>query len=308
MSTRFTLAAILQSGRLEYEAVLLAASLARAEPDRDYALVFLEPQPGPLWRHDPRARNPEVLAFLRACGATIQPFQSRRFGDAYPHGNKIEALRALPDRPFVFFDTDTLFMGPLRDVAFDFDRPSASLRREGTWPKTGGSGPGHAEIWQALYARFGLDFAASLDLNHGEDDWRRYLYFNAGVFWHRSPQEFGGLWEEMAHGIWTDPPPALRDQKLVPWLDQVSLPLVIHALGGGRHGPPVGIDGDISCHYRTLPLLYAREADAVVAALEDVAASAKVKRILQRYPAAQEMIFRGRGQQCGRFCRYAAAL
>ena len=37
-----------------------------------------------------------------------------------------------------------------------------------------------------------------------------------------------------------DAPPELVCQSLDPWLDQVALPLVIHALGGGRETIPAG--------------------------------------------------------------------
>ena len=61
-------------------------------------------------------------------------------------------------------------------------------------------------------------------------------------------------------------------QEIYPWLDQIALPLVIHSFGGGRPGPELaGLDGDVTCHYRTLPLLYARESDRVVEVLEQVA-------------------------------------
>ena len=55
-----------------------------------------------------------------------------------------------------------------------------------------------------------------------------------------------------------------------PWLDQAVLPLVIHSLGGGRPGPALdGLDGDVTCHYRRLPLLYARDPEAAAGALRD---------------------------------------
>ncbi len=69
-----------------------------------------------------------------------------------------------------------------------------------------------------------------------------------------------------------------------PWLDQIALPLVIHSLGGGRPGPDLdGLDGDITCHYRALPLLYARERDHVVDVLEAVTAPNKIKKVLKAY-------------------------
>ena len=104
-------------------------------------------------------------------------------GAAYPHGNKIEALAAMPPgRPFVFFDTDTLITGDLCTVPFDFDRPSASLRCEGTWPKPQLYGPGYTGLWKSLYDKFDLDFESSLDLSQPDEFWKRDLYFNAGFF------------------------------------------------------------------------------------------------------------------------------
>eukprot|EP00579_Thalassiosira_antarctica_P020714 CAMPEP_0201974726 /NCGR_PEP_ID=MMETSP0904-20121228/51515_1 /ASSEMBLY_ACC=CAM_ASM_000553 /TAXON_ID=420261 /ORGANISM="Thalassiosira antarctica, Strain CCMP982" /LENGTH=120 /DNA_ID=CAMNT_0048525323 /DNA_START=59 /DNA_END=417 /DNA_ORIENTATION=- len=102
-----------QSGRLGYEAILFAASLRHHSPDFAGRLLVAEPQPGPLWPNDPRIK-PDVRAALESLGAEIVPFHSAHFGAAYPYGNKIELLSALPEgAPFVFFDTDTLITGEL---------------------------------------------------------------------------------------------------------------------------------------------------------------------------------------------------
>ena len=133
--------------------------------------------------------------------------QSRHFGAQYAYGNKIEALLSLPEgEPFVFFDTDTLITGDLRGVPFDFDRPTASLRREGTWPKIELYGPGYTEIWKSLYDRFGLDFESSLDPDQPDEYWQRYLYFNAGFFFYSCPHEFGQRFLEFALKIRDTPP------------------------------------------------------------------------------------------------------
>ncbi|MGL6208939.1 MAG: hypothetical protein ACRC14_03815, partial [Paracoccaceae bacterium] len=96
----FTLFAIGQGGRLQYEAILLAASLRATNPDFN-SLILAEPQPGPLWPDDPRMTEP-ARSLLIDLGATIIPFENKIFGHRYPYGNKIEALTALPDRPFLF--------------------------------------------------------------------------------------------------------------------------------------------------------------------------------------------------------------
>jgi hypothetical protein len=293
----FNVVVVAQAGRLQYEAVLFCASLRAAMPDFPGRLIVAEPQPGPRWARDPRISDPAVRALLAELGAEILPFQNKVFGESYPHGNKIECLTALPKgEPFVFFDTDTLILDDLAQVPFDFDRPSASLRVEGTWPKIELYGPGYTAIWKSLYHRFGVEFESSLDLTQPDEYWRRYLYFNAGFFYFRCPHVFGKRFLQIARGIRDDPPEELVCQALDPWLDQVALPLVIHDLGGGRDAlAPGWLDGSHSCHYRLLPLLYAREGDRVVEILETVAAPNRIKKVLKAYEPMKRMIFQGKG-------------
>lgn len=295
-SDQFNIVAIGQAGRLSYEAVLLAASLRLTNPDFSGRLLIGVPQDGPLWPESPRIDDPALLALLADFGAEIVPFPSRHFGAAYPYGNKIEVLAHLPDEPLLFLDTDTLVTGPLSALEFDFDRPSASMRRENTWPQEELYGPTVSEVWQSLFDRFGLDFDSSQDPAHPVNYWQRYLYFNAGWFFHRSPKTFGETFLRMALDIRANPPSAVALQPLNPWLDQVALPLVIHALKGGRPGPGLaGLDGAVTCHWRILPLLYARESDRVVEVLEQAAAPKPVKAVLKEYGPIKKMVYQGQG-------------
>ncbi|MGL5012552.1 MAG: hypothetical protein ACRC6I_22010, partial [Paracoccaceae bacterium] len=177
--TAFNIIAVAQNGRLGYEAVLLAASLRAHAPGFRGTLYLAEPQPGPRWKGDPRVSDPVVRGLLTDLGAVFLPFENKVFGQDYPYGNKIEALAALPDAPFLFLDTDTLVTGDIGSVPFDFTKPSASMRREGTWPVIELYGPGYDEIWGSLYAKFGLDMAPTLDHGQPADYWQRYMYFNA---------------------------------------------------------------------------------------------------------------------------------
>ncbi len=298
-SRTFNVIVVGQDGRLAYEAALFVASLRLSDPGFAGRLFVAEPQPGPLWDTDPRIASPELRALIEGAGAEFLPFESRHFGQSYPYGNKIEALLALPEgEPFVFFDTDTLVTGPLSEVPFDFDRPSASLRREGTWPVLELYGPGYHEIWQSLYDRFGLDMAPTIDPAEPEGYWRRYMYFNAGWFYYRCPRVFGQRFLDWALSVRDDPPEALVCQPLDPWLDQAVLPLVIHSFGGARQTLPPGLlDGTVSCHYRMFPLLYARESDRVVEVLEEITAPNPVKKVLKDHPPIRKMVFHKKGRQ-----------
>jgi hypothetical protein len=57
------------------------------------------------------------------------------------------------------------------------------------------------------------------------------------------------------------------------------------------------LDGEISCHYRVLSLLYARENNHVVDVLETVSAPNKLKKVLKQYDPIKRMIYQGRGRK-----------
>jgi hypothetical protein len=298
MSLPFNIMIVGQGGRLQYEALVFVASLRARAQEFTGRMIVAEPQPGPLWNDDPRMA-PDIKAALVDLGAEIVPFASRHFGQSYPHGNKIEGLQVLPaGEPFVFFDSDTLITGDIGAVPFDFGRPSASMNRTGTWPVEDLYWPGYTAIWKSLYDKFGLDFTPSLDLSQPDEFWERYLYFNAGWFFGTDPAAFGQLFTGYAVAIRDAPPPELVIQPLDPWLDQVALPLVIHALGGGRPDAALsGLDGDLTCHYRMLPLLYARGTDRQVAVLEEVCAPNKIKKHLRQHVPFKRMVYQGQGQK-----------
>ncbi len=293
----FNILIIAQPGRLSYEAVLFAASLKASNPDFGGQLYIGVPS-GEKWAGKSELA-PDICEMLERLGAIIVPFTSEHFGAGYPYGNKIEGLMALPKgEPFVFFDTDTVIHGPLSQVGFDFDKPAASMVREGSWPEIELYGPGYGDIWGALYNKFGLEFQSSLDLTQPDEHWERYLYFNAGWFFHRCPHEFGTRFLEYALEIRDHGPEEIVCQSLDPWLDQVALPLVIHSFGGGRPGPELaGLDGDVSCHWRILPLMYARESDALIAFIEEICAPNKIKKLLKQYEPMKRMIYQKRGHK-----------
>lgn len=290
---------VAQAGRLEFEAVILLASLRRASPDWSGQVTIAEPLPEGAWAgHDTRL-SPEGRDLLTGLGARVLPFTAKTFGAAYPQGNKIEALSLLPpNEPFLFLDSDTLITGPLDKLPRDGARPAASMRRSATWPVPPLYGPGYAGIWRSLYDRFGLDFESSLDLSQPDEHWERYLYFNAGWFTGADAAEFGRRYLDWAQQIRDRPHDALACQALDPWLDQIALPLVIHSLGGGRPGPALaGLDGDLTFHYRKLPLLYATGSPEQIAHLETSVAERPIRRHLKAWLPARKLIYQRKGRQ-----------
>ena len=73
---------------------------------------------------------------------------------------------------------------------------------------------------------------------------------------------------------------------------------MIHGLGGGRDTLLRGyLDGTQTCHYRLMPLLFAREGDHVLDTLREVAAPNKIKKVLKEYVPFKRMIYQKRGQK-----------
>ena len=299
MAQNFNVFAIVQGGRLQYEAVLFVASFFHKNPNFKGRLILGEPEPTDRWHEDPRINNENVRSLLLDLGAEIVPFRNGVYGSDYPNGNKIVGLTALPEgEPFVFFDTDTLFTGRINSVPFDFDKPTASMKREGTWPIVDLYGPGYTEMWRSLYDKFDLDFEPTLDMSQPDEYWKRYLYFNAGWFFGKDPAEFSTFFTHYATEIEREPPWQIETQELYPWLDQIALPLVIHKLGGGRNTIPDGmLDGDVSWHYRYLPLLYATAPDDTIEVLEKVLAPNPIKKVVKAYEPFRRLVYQGKGEK-----------
>ena len=299
MAGTFNIAVVAQSGRLSYETLLLLASLRHSDPGFKGQVFVCIPEAGELWRRDPGVTDPAILELFQHYGGTVLPFRNKHFGSTYPHGNKIECLTALPkDEPFLFLDSDTLVTGALSKAKIDFKRPTASMNRGPSWPKPDLYHADYADIWGALYARFGLDFASSLDERFGPDDWQRYLYFNAGWFLGPCPVAFGTRFAEYAVEVRDHTPYELVSQSLDPWLDQIVLPLVVHSFGGGRpEGDAARLDGELTRHWRALPLLHAAGDTATVDLMREVASFNKLKKVLRSYKPFKDQIWRGDGEK-----------
>ena len=108
----FNILAVGQSGRLQYEAVLLAASLRAFDPGFAGTLYIAEPQPSARWPEDPRIKAGPVRDLLVELG--------RGFPAVRKPGLRAELSLWQQDRgaggaagsaPFCVLDTDTLVTG-----------------------------------------------------------------------------------------------------------------------------------------------------------------------------------------------------
>jgi hypothetical protein len=71
---------------------------------------------------------------------------------------------------------------------------------------------------------------------------------------------------------------------------------VVHSFGGGRPGPDLAaLDGSATCHYRTLPLLYATASDHAVSVLESLVAEPALRPALRHWGAVKQMVLQGDG-------------
>lgn len=275
---------VAQSGTLAYQALVFAASLRRHSGPDTVRLFVCVPEYTDNWTSDPAIEDAEILAAFDALDCDVVRFVNKRFGSEYPISNKIYALEALPPgEPFVFFDTDVIVTGDLSEIPFDFARPSAD-RPGQHWPKGGRHGP--AEIWAALYGKFGIPTEGWFRAGHADTDPRRYPYFNAGCFYYRCPAEFGAVFQEIMHALADDRPAELAEQAIYPWLDQIVLPLVLARLGGDPDGfPRAFVNRTHSFHYHAIPNLFMDRHKARLAAFRDVMADPRFTAIFRRSPS-----------------------
>lgn len=103
----FNIVIVAQNGRLQYEAILFAASLRHASPGFTGRLFVATPRPGPLWKKDPSLRSQQVLSVLERLGAEILPFDSQLFGKTMPMATRSRPCRHCPRASHSCFSTAT---------------------------------------------------------------------------------------------------------------------------------------------------------------------------------------------------------
>lgn len=255
---------VCEPGRLEAQAVLLAASLREAHPD----LTLLAAVPRPL--------PPTTVRALDALGVQQAPI-SNPVADDYPIANKVAALGAGDARGLrVFLDSDMLCLRALDWAALRTHRLAAKPADMRTF--------GSDALWQCLYERFGLSLPMQRVIaSVGQQ--MMYPYFNAGMLATTEAAALAPLWAETCRVI-----DAMQDvNPRRPWLDQIALPLAAARLGLVARS--LGEDWNYPAHIKPLlgaPGLVHYHQPAVIA--REPALVATVGRLLRRHPALKAVL------------------
>jgi hypothetical protein len=239
---------VAQGGRIGYQAALCAASIRAFHNAADVSIFICVPKNSNNWKNDPGISDTDLVAAFRHYDCTVIAFENRDFGSTYPHSNKFYSMMSLPsDEPFLFLDSDTVLVK--RIGAGDMNLSAPKLNPGGpSWPKIGPTTGTIGDIWHGLYRYFDLDDSGYVDTSRGSNDRDRYPYYNAGVIYYEKAGLFGKTFLDVALRIWHEKPAAIEGQQLRPWLDQISLPLVLATLGAPRFGKVDPIHDNI-VHY-----------------------------------------------------------
>lgn len=263
-AVRVSVSFVCEPGRLEAQAVLLAASLRQAHPD--LALVAAVP----------RALPTLTERALDGLGVTLVPIVNP-VSDDYPIGNKVGALGAGDTAGLrVFLDSDMLCLRAL-DFSVLRNYPlSAKPADMATF--------GSDALWQGLYARFGLDaprhrVVASISRH------LMYPYFNAGMVATTQAEALAATWTQTCRAV-----DAMQDvNPRRPWLDQIALPLAAAQLGLTTCS--LGNDWNYPAHIKPLsghPGLVHYHQPAVVA--REWTLATRTAQLLQCYPALRAVL------------------
>lgn len=215
---------VVDGKKLEAMSVVLAASLARQhDPAAVQLIAYVSAAYAPLL-------EPATRALFAACRVRIDPLPSGEgmWKKPYPHGNKLLACASpRSSRRTTFLDTDMVCQAPITGIpGADPHEVYAVPEGKPTWGKDG-------DAWERAYRFFDLPMPeARVRLTRG-----RFLeflpYFNAGfVSFSDLPLDedgsnFGALW--LDHASRFDFGCAVANKR--PWLDQITLPLVMARYG-----------------------------------------------------------------------------
>lgn len=277
----WNIALVAQRGRIAYQALLCAASIREHHGAGQIRIHICVPNNSRRWKTDPSLNDIELIEAFRHYGCEIAPFDNKHFGSAYPHSNKFYAISSLPpEEPFMFLDSDTILTDALREDV-DFSLPVLKPAPK-KWPIRRGNSPSIGEIWRSLYEFFDLDPEPYFDASRGDSKYNCFPYYNASVIYYERGGIFGKTMLKMGKRLWRHPPDTLRRQPLVPWLDQIVLPLVLAKLGVPRIKEPE-LPYKQVVHYRVPAVLLLRSRPGF-AAFESLAKRPQLASVLNHDP------------------------
>ncbi|NII12137.1 sulfotransferase [Oleiagrimonas sp. C23AA] len=197
---------VCDAGRLEPQALLLAASLRAAHP----TLRLVAAVPGTV--------QDQTIKCLQTLNVELEPI-SNPLDEAYRIGNKLAALGAgEPAGLRVFLDTDMLCMQPVDFSVLGMQPFAAKPADLATF--------GSDALWRTLYSRFDLPLPTARVVSTYSQG-VMYPYFNAGMVASTRAGELAHSWADICRRI-----DAMDDiQPKRPWLDQIGLPLAVASLG-----------------------------------------------------------------------------
>ncbi|MGH8232980.1 MAG: sulfotransferase family protein [Rhodanobacteraceae bacterium] len=249
---------VCDTGRLEAQAVVLAASLREWLPDLELIAAV------------PRMPADATCRVLADLGVGLEPIVNP-VADDYPIGHKVAALGVgRPGDLRVFLDTDTLCLRPPDWQVVTTHRFAAKPADIATF--------GDTQTWQRLYRRFGLEMPPRM-MVASVSEVLMPPYFNAGMIATTEAAALASEWARICRAI-----DAMEDiNPRRPWLDQIALPIAVARLGLAfrsldeawnypAHMKPLSVDAAI-VHYHQ-PAVIAREPRL----------AAQVGRLMVRYP------------------------
>ena len=197
---------VCEPGRLEAQALLLAASLRVAYPD--LSLVAATPRPLPA----------ATIQAFDALGVSRQTISNPLDAD-YPIGNKIAALGVAADLGIrVFLDSDMLCLRAWDWTVLSSHALAAKPADLATF--------GSDALWQLLYSRFDLAPPAQRVIATVSEH-LMHPYFNAGMLATTAAAALAQTWAQTCRAI-----DAMKDvNPRRPWLDQIALPIAAARLG-----------------------------------------------------------------------------
>lgn len=249
---------VCEPGRLEAQALLLAASLRILYPE--LSLIAAVPRSLP-------AVTSRAFEALDVSELEI----SNPLASDYPIGNKIAALGVGAGAGLrVFLDSDMLGLQPWDWEVLHTHALAAKPSDLATF--------GNDALWQELYARFGLAAPTQRVISTVSRQ-LMYPYFNAGMLATRAAADLAAVWAQTCLEI-----DAMHDvNPRRPWLDQIGLPLAAARLELPTRS--LGETWNYPAHVKPVqgaPCIVHYHVPAAVA--REPALTAKVGQLLSRYP------------------------